>query len=116
MPTSKSSPTPSGSSSKPTKRVAPRDKEEQRVYTTEELDALRERRKREAALYKNPDPLAGFDLGIRVLSATIESGEIRAMVVITGQVNRPEAYAVARGVTQEIRVPATVATNEGVDD
>jgi hypothetical protein len=114
--TKKSGPQRTGKEPAPTKRVAPRDRQDVTPLTPAQLEAAREKRIAEAALYKNPDPSAGFDLCITVLSATIDKGEIRIMAKVEGQVVRPEAYAVARGITQEIVVPATIVSDEGETD
>lgn len=105
-----------GKEAKPTKRVAPRERDVVTPLTPEQLEQAQTDYRREAGLYKNPDMNVGFDLGIRILSATIDQGEIRIMAVVTGQVVRPEQYAVARGVAQEFKIPAKIVVNEGVDD
>lgn len=92
----------------------PRERYVSKPLSDEERAELLQLTAREAASYVNPDPQSGFDLVIRVFSATIDDGEIRCMVKIEGQVLRPGIEAHAKGVMQEIKVPAIIVT-EGIE-
>ena len=92
-----------------------RQAQERRGLATEEEIAAGRARVLEAVASGPPLVIeSAFEVqDIHVHSCTIEGEEIRCMVVFSGKVRRPEATAVAKGVTQEIRIPAKVERHGG---
>lgn len=65
--------------------------------------------------YVNPPSLSGFDLEVRVLSATICDGEIHVMVSFKGEVETPNEIATSKAELQMVRVQAKIVKRK-LDD
>lgn len=116
MPTKSSAKVVAGKDPAKSKVQPPRERYVSKPMTPEERAAILAVTTREAARYTNPDVQSGFDLTVTILSATIDSGEIRCMVKVDGGVVRPEQSAISRGVLKELAVPAIITKDEGVDE
>lgn len=73
-----------------------------------EREACLEARKREAATYRNPDMVSGFDLDILPMAAAIVGDEVHLTCRVTGEVNRPDALATLKGQMVVVKIPAIV--------
>ena len=96
----------------PPRKPPPRDKEDTKPLTPEEREQAIAKR---AAAAESGEPVevrSGFILDVRVMSATIEKGEIRCQLVVSGMVERPEATAIANGETVFVAVPAKITRTD----
>lgn len=58
--------------------------------------------------YINPPSRSGFDLKVRILSATISDGEIHVSVSFKGEVETPDSIATSKAELQMVRVKAKI--------
>lgn len=59
--------------------------------------------------YVAPPSLSGYDLEVRILSATICDGEIHVSVAFKGEVETPDSIATSKNELQMVRVAAKIA-------
>lgn len=70
------------------------------------LEEYRKQMAEAAKGYVNPPSRSGFDLRVRILSATILDGDIHCMVSFSGEVETPDGIAISKGEVQEVIIPA----------